>query len=131
METLNLEMLLNRGGSISEVQKYALSFNPHTPPEYLRRPILSGNSPSDYRAHATALEAYEVEKEIRKQQQKTFSCVQSEIDSVFEQYIREKSGLNTIPEQYRDKVYSYAYQQGHSSGYCEVYNYLLELVYIF
>lgn len=39
--------------------------------------------------------------------------------------------LKEIPSRYRDKVFDYAYREGHSSGYSEVYNYLLDLVEIF
>jgi trehalose-6-phosphate synthase len=45
--------------------------------------------------------------------------------------VKEDSGLNDIPEKYRDKVYSYACREGHSSGYIEIYNILCELVDIF
>jgi hypothetical protein len=45
--------------------------------------------------------------------------------------LKEDSGLNTIPEQYRDKVYAYAYEQGHSSGMSEVSIYLERLLQIF
>ena len=46
-------------------------------------------------------------------------------------YIREKSGLNDIPEDKRSKVYSLAWDRGHSSGYAEVYNELVSLVDLF
>ena len=39
--------------------------------------------------------------------------------------------LEQVPEQYRDKLWEYAYMQGHSCGYQEVYNYMLDLVEIF
>lgn len=48
-------------------------------------------------------------------------------------YYREKCDniLKKVPERYRDKLYDYACMQGHSSGYSEVYNYLMDLVEIF
>lgn len=55
----------------------------------------------------------------------------SKIIEAIEDFIRKESGLTEIPKQYQDKVYSYAYQQGHSYGYCEVFNILLNLVEIF
>lgn len=39
--------------------------------------------------------------------------------------------LLKIPEKYREKVKAYAYQEGHSSGWSEIYNYVLDLVEIF
>ena len=53
------------------------------------------------------------------------------VDEIIEQWMKEKSGLNDIPEQYRAKVYSLAYQNGHSSGYSEIFGQLTELVDIF
>lgn len=42
--------------------------------------------------------------------------------------IKEDSGLFDIPQEYQDNVYWYAYQLGHSSGYGEVYGYLMDIV---
>lgn len=50
---------------------------------------------------------------------------------LLEEMIKDDSGLNDIPEQYRDKLYNYAWEKGHSSGYSEVYNCLCNLVEIF
>ena len=55
----------------------------------------------------------------------------SRLHSILVEKIKEDSGLNDIPEQYREKVYNYAYQRGHSSGMSEVKIYLDELVEIF
>lgn len=51
-------------------------------------------------------------------------------DLIFE-FISEESGLNTIPEKSRSKVFSKAYEDGHSSGYYSVYQELVELVDLF
>lgn len=45
--------------------------------------------------------------------------------------VKHDSDLESVPEQYRDKLYNYSYNQGHSSGYSKVYNILCELVDIF
>lgn len=50
---------------------------------------------------------------------------------ILDDIIREDSGLNDIPEEYRNKVYRYAWERGHFSGYSEVYNCLCDLVEIF
>lgn len=67
---------------------------------------------------------YEKTMKIRKE-------VSNTIDSIKEEMIREESGLNNIPEKYREKVYSLAWSNGHSDGYISVYNHLCELVEIF
>jgi hypothetical protein len=57
---------------------------------------------------------------------------QKRLFTLLRNLIKEESGLNTIvPAKYRDKVFSYAYEQGHSSGYLEVYHYLCNLADIF
>ena len=60
-----------------------------------------------------------------------YKKVKIAIENVAVEFIKEMSGLNEIPEQYRDKVYSKAYEYGHSSGLSEVYNTLVDLVEIF
>lgn len=47
-----------------------------------------------------------------------------EVDLKIREYIDKESGLNDIPEKYRDKVRSYAWERGHSGGYGEYYNVL-------
>ena len=39
--------------------------------------------------------------------------------------------IASLPEQYREKVYRLAWQEGHSAGYHEVYQWLTRLVEIF
>ena len=52
--------------------------------------------------------------------------------AVIEEIIKRVSYFySSVPKQYQDKVFSHAYQEGHSNGYDEVYNYLLDLVNIF
>lgn len=45
--------------------------------------------------------------------------------------IWKETGLDQIPKKYRDNVYQFAYQKGHSSGMNEICNYLYDLVNIF
>ena len=53
------------------------------------------------------------------------------VDALILAFIKKESGLNDIPEQYQNKVFSKAWSDGHSSGYYEVYQQLCELVEIF
>ena len=76
-------------------------------------------------------EKYKIDLEEYKIKNTFYGDESMKLYSLLEEKIKDDSGLNSIPEQYRDKVYSYAYQQGHGSGYGEVYNYLLGLVEIF
>ena len=53
------------------------------------------------------------------------------IESTLEDYIKEQAGLNDIPESSRDKVWNYAWAQGHSTGYYQVYLCLCQVVDLF
>ena len=53
------------------------------------------------------------------------------VDALIHSLICEKSGLYSIPHQYQNKVFSYAWSKWHSSGHYEVYQELVNLVEIF
>jgi len=75
-------------------------------------------------AYETAFAEYEiVENSCKIHNQK--------VDALIHDFICDVSGLNRIPEQYRNKVYSKAWSDGHSDGYYSVYQHLVELVDIF
>jgi len=53
------------------------------------------------------------------------------ITDVVVDFIKDEAGLSTVPKQYQDKLYSKANEDGHSSGYYEVYLKLNSLIEIF
>lgn len=53
------------------------------------------------------------------------------IDAAIVGFIQDEAGLNSVPEQYRLKVFGYAWDKGHAYGYYEVYNKLVSLIDIF
>jgi len=56
----------------------------------------------------------------------------SVISNIIEEFIKDVSGFNkTVPDDKKSKVYSKAWEDGHSSGYYEVYLCLLSLVELF
>ena len=93
--------------------------------------LLKGANSGTAQKYAQDLAAYEAAKEVYNKEAKAAQEHNRKVYQLIENLIREESGLNFIPEQYRDKVYSHALQSGHSSGYSEVYNHLCELVDIF
>lgn len=100
-------------------------------PKTPKKPIANISNSSNAKQYAIELEEYEkkyAEYEVRYFEYKK---VKFAIENVAVEFIKEMSGLNEIPEQYRDKVYSKAYEYGHSSGLSEVYNTLVDLVEIF
>lgn len=103
--------------------------------DYPNRPIRprrpDSESPNEYRIYADLLEKYEAAMVEYNTNRDVISKHNREVDFLIEKYIRKASGLNTIPEQYRNKVWQKAWQIGHSSGYYEVYQCLCDLVDIF
>lgn len=88
-------------------------------------------SSESLKAYAEAMEKYENYEVAKEEARKIQSEEAINVYEIIVEFIKEKSGLNTIPEKYREKVYRFAYENGHSSGYTEVYYYLQELVEIF
>lgn len=110
---------------IQNSNKYEYSDKPIKPK--LKHPHTS----SDVAVYANELIKYETELKAYEENLGKYQIERYRLNDLIEKFIREESGLNYIPVQYRDKVYSYAYSEGHSNGYYEVYNKLLSLVEIF
>ena len=102
------------------------------PTENLRKPILPVKHNSEVIAKYYA-EYMEYEEALKKanNKQKAYRYKVNEINEVIIDFIKEESGLNTIPQQYRDKVYNKAYENGHGMGFYEIYLELCSLVDIF
>jgi hypothetical protein len=107
-------------------------------PEYKTKPRTSefykkNNDPTakELRAYADAVEGHEKYNRARDKAQKKQRNATPNTGDLMEQFIRHESGLVDIPKRYQDKVYRFAWEQGHSSGYSEVFYYLQELVGIF
>ena len=100
-------------------------------PKIPKKPIIHINNSSDAKQYAIELEEYEKKYAEYEDNFYEYKKIKIAIENVIVEFIKEMSGLNDIPEQYRDKVYSKAYEYGHSSGLSEVYNTLLDLVEIF
>lgn len=102
-------------------------------PKKPHEPQLSSFKPSveDIENYQKQLDEYSSLLESYKEAKKIYDEVSNTIDSIKEEMIRVDSGLNNIPEQYREKVYNIAWRNGHSWGYTSVYNHLCELVEIF
>jgi hypothetical protein len=103
-------------------------------PEMPKKPSLTkyNATPQDYREYASALETYANEKEEYDKLLKEYKEKRMNLETTVQKFIWYNTGLNDIvPEQYREKVWSYAYDLGHAYGYSEIQNYLLDLVDIF
>lgn len=114
METIRQLMLL-----------YRYAHNPNKP----RQPnTFDSKSAMEYGASLAEYESQKVDYDNANALAKEHN---SDVDRLIVRYIQLESGLNTIPAQYQDKVYSFAWDKGRSAGYYEVYSYLTDLVEIF
>lgn len=91
----------------------------------------SGAAPEEYRIHADLIEKYEAAMVEYNANRDVISKHNHEVDKLIEKYIKSVSGLNDIPEQYRKKVWEKAWSDGHSYGYYEIYQKVVDLVDIF
>lgn len=98
-----------------------------------REPRLSSTSPTDdeIAKYQTDKMQYEVDKTEYLDEMRHHREFQTNLYNLLEEYIKDVSGLNSIPAQYQDKVYSHAWEDGHSDGYYSVYQKLVELIKIF
>lgn len=79
----------------------------------------------EYEKYETALSAYKTEQDMYRKRKR-------DCDDAIEEYIKELSGFNKIvPESRKNKVWFKAWEDGHSSGYTEVYGCLCNLVDLF
>lgn len=86
----------------------------------------------DVKVYAEKLALYETEKEAYDNKREAAQKIENDYYRIGEDYIKSITGLNTIvPQQYRDKLYSKAYEDGHSYGLNEVYIKLNNLIEIF
>lgn len=103
---------------------------------YVHRPIkpkLKSQTPTEEEltTYVTQTQEYEVALKEYETNNDFYNSESKRLYDILDDIIREDSGLNDIPEEYRSKVYIHAYRQGHSGGYSEVYNCLCNLVEIF
>ncbi len=113
----NIEWALSLQGESPEKPKKPILSNPHTSQD-------AAKYTSDLALYETRMVRYKEESDAHRNH-----C--NEISRVIEEYIKDEAGISIVPEQYRDKLYRYAYSEGHSSGYYQVFNTLTQLIEIF
>jgi hypothetical protein len=117
--------------SESNAINYAESFYgeyPNKPKKPLAPKIHTSESIKNY---SSELETYETNLKEYEITRRACNIREIKINNIIIDYIKYASNIETIPEQYRDKVYSKAYEKGHSSGFYEIYCDLCGLVEIF
>ncbi len=84
-----------------------------------KKPRLNSTTPTaaESKEYQEKLTAYETDLAKYKKTKSEADKHNGDIINQIQEFIKEESGLNTIPEQYRSKVYSIAYDSKHSDGY--------------
>jgi hypothetical protein len=97
-----------------------------------RKPILKNkHTAEEAKEYSELLREYEYAMQAYRIESKEVNEYNRAINAVLDDYICMKAGLQDIPEQYRSKVWSKAYEDGHSEGHIGIYNNLVELIDIF
>ena len=103
-----------------------------TYPDSPRRPSRPTKDNSEtLTVYLKEIKGYEINKGIYDREWEEAQAESEFYTLILAEYMKELSGLNDIPEQYRNKVYCYAWSEYHSNGLSEIYNHLLDLVDIF
>lgn len=102
-------------------------------PKKSPKPILPPNHRStDVEVYLIAMKEWEADVENYDALKKQINDHNYMVDQLIMRFIWDASGLNShVPEQYRQKLWDLAWAEGHSDGYCEVFNRLNRLVEIF
>ena len=118
--------------SVYEAIEYAKSFYIGLYPKRPHKPFFNGKTATEAIEFAEKMKVYETEKSKYDSLKKEYYDIQNKVDSVIVEFIKDYSGLYTnVPQQYQEKVYTKAYQHGHSDGFYEVYLKLDSLIEIF
>jgi len=111
--------------------EYAQSFRSQYPYKPVR-PVLSQNhTAQEATEYANKMSIYESLMSEYKNTLNQCTEENNRINSIIESYIKEESGLNSLPEKTKRKLWDKAWSDGHSNGYSEVYNCLCSLVELF
>ncbi len=92
------------------------------------RPGISA-SPAYLRIHADAVEKYEKDMVEYRKLEEAYRRKVADLEAEFRKDLLEEFGLTNHPK--ADKIYSYVWDKGHSSGYGEMYNIMSDLADLF
>ena len=80
-----------------------------------------------HNACADAEEKYEREMHERIEKLDEYRKRQNEVDVLFWEWAMKEVGLNEMPQSVKSAAMGYSYREGHSGGYTEIYNKLLDV----
>jgi vacuolar-type H+-ATPase catalytic subunit A/Vma1 len=138
MEELNIEefkVLLSKAETITESVKLAeTSIQKPIPPKmvsYNKAIAKSFLSDKDYQEYQSELKQFETNRRTYEIQIEMYNTNQKLIDSALTEYIKEKSGLTKIPEQYQQKVFDFIQDQYKYGKSTTIFYALSDIVKIF
>lgn len=119
---------LKNFGDVNAAIEHATSLIPTKPVQ----PILGrDHNTNDAKIHVKNMEKYDTDMASYKSAKESYESTKSHIEHTIEDFIKDAAGLSKIPAQSQSKVWQKAYDDGHASGYYEVYSKLSELVDLF
>lgn len=83
------------------------------------KPVLKGKTPNDYRVYADELEKYEADLEQWKEDLKKHGAEERKLQEQFKEDMFKFLGIENHPK--RERVFTEAWNEGHSAGYYEVF----------
>ena len=105
--------------------KYVVNYGVITHPVKPRANIDMGNV-NEVEEYALKLKKYSEELKVYKERRTELDKKQCELYKQFAKDLAKENGIDHFPAIITDRVYSMAWEYGHSSGLCEVANYYSE-----
>jgi hypothetical protein len=116
----------------SVAAEYCKSLYPEYPKKPTKPTLNRTHTKKELSDYQKAFDTY-LKDEVKYKELRDFYRDESDaVDQVMIAYMKDISGFNAhVPDDKKDKVWNKAWSDGHSSGYGEVYNYLVDLVDLF
>lgn len=119
------------GENVSNANCFMDKFNFSYPEKPSKPRLEQKHNSKDIEIYQKAYEQYEIDL-VEYGKQKTLYIERNcDINNTIESYIKEISGFNRLSETTKKKVWYKAWEDGHSSGYYQVYYELCDLVDLF
>ena len=122
----------NSFGSVSKAIEYAVKLYGKMPYKPAKPVLKSNHTAHELKEYTSNFEAYEAGIRNYELDRDAFNKNKRVVDSAIEEYIKEQSEFNKyVPKDRQQKVWGKAWEDGHSSGWYEIYLELNNLVEIF
>lgn len=117
--------------AISDAIKYAQSYYPEYPSKPAKPHLPSQHTSDDVEQYRIELVNYEKQYSEYAKKVSDYTTEKRRIDLIIEKYIKKEACLDEIPMASREKVWQRAWEEGHATGYYDVYLELVNLIGLF